>query len=257
MNCTNSKKFIDAYMDGELEAGMMLEIETHLDNCANCAGLFQVKKKMQSELSMLGRIQAPEHLRAQVESIHNGKFRLWWKRPMVAAPLAAAAALMLLFWSSGNEQLPISTQEVALMVDDVVDRHIRELPMEIQNSSQNAAASWFQGKIDFPVRTLGPGIKNATFKGARVSNVREHQAAQMVYLVDGKKVTFMVFPANRLSVSGGNLMTVKGKKIVTGQRNGYNVVMAKEGDMIYALSSDLPVKRLVSLLVDSDFNQAY
>ncbi|MBN2718916.1 MAG: hypothetical protein JXX14_23925, partial [Deltaproteobacteria bacterium] len=132
----------------------------------------------------------------------------------------------------------------------VVDRHVRSLPMEIQDSNQLKAASWFQGKIDFPVQPLGPAIKNATFQGARVSNVRENQAAQMVYTVEGKKVTFMVFPAHSISVTGGDLLTVKGKRILTGRRNGYNVAMAKEGDMIYAVSSDLPTRKLVQLLVN-------
>lgn len=251
MNCVNSKKFIDAYMDGELEAGMMLDIENHLESCGACNSLLRLKRDMKSALSTGGKIQAPEHLRIQINSMRGGATsRRRWPGPVIAAPIAAAAALMFFFWGSGQPEVSEGArQEVALVVNDVVDRHVRSLPMEIQDSNQLKAASWFQGKIDFPVRPLGPGIKNATFQGARVSNVRENQAAQMVYVVDGRKVTFMVFPASSISVAGGNIVTVKGKEILTGRRNGYNVAMAKEGDMIYAVSSDLPTKRLVELLV--------
>ncbi|MBN2339884.1 MAG: zf-HC2 domain-containing protein [Deltaproteobacteria bacterium] len=250
MNCISSKKFVDAYLDGELEAGMMLEIETHLESCEECAGVLCLKRDMKTELAKRGNAAAPEHLRRQIEMISSGSPRVWWQRPVVAAPVAAAAAFMLLMWSHSTPQTTLPKDEVALLVQDVVDRHVRELPMEIQNANQNTAASWFQGKIDFPVRPLGTGIRNATFQGARVSNVRENQAAQMVYRVDGKKVTFMVFPANQLAIQGGDLLTVRGKQILTGRRNGYNVALAKDGDMIYAVSSDLPIKRLVSLLVN-------
>ncbi len=252
MNCVNSKKFIDAYMDGELEAGMMLEIENHLGQCDSCSSFLRLKRDLKSALHQHGQLQAPEHLRLHVQALATGGGSVfWWPRPVVVAPIAAAAALMLFFWSTGQPGMPDSTrQEVALVVQDVVDRHVRDLPMEIQDSNQVKAASWFQGKIDFPVQPLRPGIKNVIFQGARVSNVRENQAAQMVYTVDGKKVTLMVFPAHRISVAGGNLLTVRGKEILTGRRNGYNVAMSKEGDMIYALSSDLPTKKLVQLLVD-------
>ena len=251
MNCVNSKKFIDAYMDGELEAGMMLEIENHLEHCRTCAGILRLKRDMKSALQGVGRVIAPEHLRAQIVALPSRPGRTWWPGSAVAAPLAAAAALMFFFWSSDQPEMTDSArQEMAAVVNDVVDRHVQSLPMEIQDPNQVKAASWFQGKIDFPVRPLGPGIKNATFEGARVSNVRENQAAQMVYTVDGKKVTLMVFPAHRFSVSGGNMLTVKGKRILTGRRNGYNVAMSKEGDMIYAVSSDLPTQKLVELLVN-------
>ncbi|MBN2530919.1 MAG: zf-HC2 domain-containing protein [Deltaproteobacteria bacterium] len=251
MNCVNNKKFIDAYMDGELEAGMMLEIENHLGQCTDCSGYLRVKRDLKSALHHFSQIQAPDHLRAQISTLGTRAGRVWWPKPVVVAPMAAAAALMLLFWSTDQPGIPDSSkQEVALVVQDVVDRHVRDLPMEINDSNQLRAASWFQGKIDFPVRPLGPGLKNTTFQGARVSNVRENQAAQMVYTVDGKKVTFMVFPAHRISVAGGNMLTVRGKEILTGRKNGYNVAMSKEGDMIYAVSSDLPVKRLVQLLID-------
>lgn len=252
MNCATSKKFIDAYMDGELEAGMMLELDTHIESCKPCNGLYQVKKQMKSELLQLSKVKAPLHLRSQIEALSQGKSIHWWRKTAITMPIAAAAAVMLLFWSGGREDVPNHAEQMALVVDDVVEKHVRELPMEIKDDNQNTAASWFRGKIDFPVKTLGPGIKNATFEGARVSNVRERQAAQMVYNVEGKKVTLMVFPANQLSISGGSIWTVKGKQILTGRRNGYNVAMAKEGDMIYAVSSDLPIKRLVSLLVEGN-----
>lgn len=251
MNCASNKKFIDAYMDGELEAGMMLDIENHLESCSPCGDFLNLKRHMKRELSKLQRVNAPQQFRTQIESLTSGPQRIWWQKPVIAAPIAAAAALLLLIWSTGGPAPTNSKDEMVLLVNDVVDRHVRELPMEIQDSNQQQAASWFQGKIDFPVRPLGPGIQNATFRGARVSNVRENQAAQMEYIVEGKKVTFMVFPTNRLSISGGNVLTVRGKQILTGRRNGYNVAMAKEGDMIYAVSSDLPVKKLVSLLVNA------
>jgi len=243
MNCATSRKFIDAYMDGELEPGMMLEMEGHMAACADCSALHLLKRRMQRALREGCAMEAPAALRQSVRAIAASGGRRRWT--MVALPAAAAAAVLVGVLFVGS-LAPSDT--VDAVVEDMVARHARALPMEIADAREDAAASWFQGNIDCPVRPLSPGLKNASFEGARVSNVRDQQAAQMTYLVDGRRVTFLVFPAADLTIRGGDVRTVNGREYLTGRRNGYNVALTREGDMIYAVSSDLSANRLVSLL---------
>ena len=111
-----------------------------------------------------------------------------------------------------------------------------------------AAASWFRGKVDFPVQASRLGLKQASFQGARLSNVREHQAAHMTYMVDGHRVTLMIFNRQRTILKGGRQVSVKGKDVLLGTRNGFNVAVLLDGDIAYALSSDLSQERLLSLV---------
>ncbi len=244
MSCNEAKKFLDAYVDGELEAEAMLRVENHLSRCETCGAVAAVKSRLKRELAALGRCQAPAHLRVRVEKIARSGDR---NRIIIraAAPLAAAAAFaFFLIWPVG----PGVEEPMAAVVDDVVQRHARELPMEVQGPDPQSAASWFRGKVDFPVRAPSLGLRNASFNGARLSNVRSHQAAHMLYNVDGHRVSVMIFNPERTIFSGGEHVEVGQRDVLVGQRNGYNVAIFLEGGMAYAVSSDLPKRRLLELV---------
>jgi predicted anti-sigma-YlaC factor YlaD len=39
MSCHETKTFIDAYLDGELDFVRNIELERHLNDCSSCAGV--------------------------------------------------------------------------------------------------------------------------------------------------------------------------------------------------------------------------
>jgi anti-sigma factor RsiW len=246
MTCEPNRKYVDAYVDGELEAGLMLEVEAHLATCETCAALERLRRDTRREIAALGaRTRAPEHLRQRILSLPSRQRRRRLLAAAAAAPLAAAAAVLLVLAVGGPDA---GEERLAEVVDDVVQRHARELPMEVGGPDPARAASWFRGKVDFPVRDPGLRLTGASFEGARVSNVRASQAAQMVYTVDGHRVSLMIFPASRVSVEGARVIREGGGEVFLGRRNGYNVAVIFDGDLAYAVSSDLPVPRLVSLI---------
>jgi len=251
MNCAQVVKYLDAYVDGELEPERMIEVEAHLDHCEKCGALTVLRRRMKSEIAALGDgIVAPDHLRRRVESLPGTGTRRLKVAIFAAVPIAAAAALLAVLtvgpWSTGET----GEEPMAAVVDDLARRHARELPMEFKGPDPSLAGSWFRGKVDFPVRAPQLKLSNASFQGARLSSVQAHQAAHMVYTVDGHRVTLMIFPVNKLVVRGGDTVRVDGKNVVLGRRNGYNVAVMIDGDMAYSLSSDLPSKRLISLFTE-------
>ncbi len=243
MSCTHQKKYLDAYVDGELEPGLMLDIERHLEACEGCQALVLIKRKLKSGISKLGDIRAPDHLRQQIMGLSSRRLTPWRIAVAVAVPLAAAASLLLVLGTVGSApEEPLDN-----VLQDVVSRHAHELPMEVQGDPSQAA-SWFRGKVDFPVRAPHLNVKKASFQGARLSNVREHQAAHMAYTVDGHRVTLMIFNRQNTVLSGGRHVSVGGRDVLVGRRNGFNVAVVLDGDMAYALSSDLSRDRLLSLV---------
>jgi anti-sigma factor RsiW len=246
MNCKENQKYLDAYVDGELEPNHMLEVESHLENCDSCQSLVLVKRRLVSELAEFGNIKAPEHLRKKVERLrgHGHRFRNW--TIAAALPLAAAASLLIAFNLQGNTAP--QEEQLAEVVNDVVARHAGALPMEVNGPDATQAASWFRGKVDFPVRAPSLNLQQASFEGARLSNVREHQAAHMTYNVEGHRVTLMIFNRQNTDLDAGRHVKVDNKDVVLGQRNGFNVAVLLDGDMAYALSSDLSQDRLLKLI---------
>ncbi len=245
MNCREARKFLDAYGDGELAPSLMLDVDSHIESCEGCSALSILNNRLKSELQELGEVKAPEHLRLKIEAMRNQKPKVTRLVIVAAVPLAAAAALLLVlatsFFTGPEEQLD-------KVVEDVVARHAGELPMEVSGPDPVEAASWFRGKVDFPVKAPNLGLQKASFQGARLSNVREHQAAHMTYSVDGHRVTLMIFNRHNNHFSGGRSIKVADKDVLLGRQNGFNVAVLLDGDIAYALSSDLPQKRLLSLV---------
>jgi anti-sigma factor RsiW len=247
MNCREVKKYLDTYVDSELEAGRILEVDTHLEECEHCRSIVLLKRKLKSEIRELGQIKAPDYLRNQILAKANPRRKRWRNIIATAVPLAAAAALVMVLVLPGNAP---DSEPLSGVVEDLVNRHARQLPMEIQGTDPREAATWFRGKVDFPVRAPLVNLKEATFQGARLSNVRSHQAAHMTYNVDGHPVTLMIFNPQVNGFTGGSHVTVNGKDVILGRRKGYNVAIFMQGDMAYALSSDLSQKRLLKLVRD-------
>ncbi|MCP4675526.1 MAG: hypothetical protein GY854_08475 [Deltaproteobacteria bacterium] len=250
MNCREVNKYLDAHVDGELEAGLMLDLDNHLDDCDDCRAATLVKRRLKTELFALGQTRAPEHLRAQITSLARTRRRKKTIAVVAMGPLAAAAAVLLVL--AMPKEKP-SAEPVTAVVEDVVERHVRELPMEIEGPDPSHAASWFRGKVDFPVHGPNLNLKQASFQGARLSNVRAHQAAHMTYNLDGHRLSLMIFNPRTSVLRGGHRVQVGNREVLVGRRNGFNVVVFLDGDMAYALSSDLPQRRLLKII--SDFKQ--
>lgn len=246
MNCKENRKYLDAYVDGELEPSSMLEVESHLETCDGCRALVLVKRKMTAELSALRNVRAPEHLRKKIERLRGRDHSFRNRLIATTIPLAAAASFLVVMLNI-NTTAP-AEERLAEVVGDVVARHAGALPMEVKGPDPVQAASWFRGKVDFPVHAPKLNVKQASFEGARLSNVREHQAAHMTYNVEGHRVTLMIFNRQNTVLSGGRHVKVDGKDVILGQRNGFNVAVLVNGDMAYALSSDLPSRKLLSLV---------
>jgi hypothetical protein len=102
MKCAEVRKLVQLYLDSELDAKYSLEIEQHLELCAECSGLFDAEKKFDERLAgYLRKSSRSGWLWRKIESqiappAHpiSHAFSKWW-------PAAAAALLLLaggLFW---------------------------------------------------------------------------------------------------------------------------------------------------------------
>ncbi|MDJ0765182.1 MAG: zf-HC2 domain-containing protein [Myxococcota bacterium] len=249
MSCKETRKYLDAAVDGELAPERLIEVETHLEACAACRAVQLIKQRMKSELFERGQITAPDHLRASILKTATRRRKTRAAVKIGIAPLAAAAAILIAFNLS---QADLEEEPLAAVVEDVVERHVRALPMEVEGPDPNQAASWFRGKVDFPVRTPRIGLRQASFEGARVSNVRSHQAAHMRYKLDGHRISFMIFNPQRISLGTGRTVMIGEREVLLGRRNGFNVAVFLDGDMAYALSSDLSQDRLLELVAQLD-----
>src|SRR5581483_5127195 len=128
MDCAQAEGLLDIYLDRELEPVRSLEIEAHLRACARCAQSRSAHEALRRSLkadalyfkapgALQRRVQHSVRKAAQAETPRRWLSPSWFK---VAAPLAAAALVVLLLVPQGPAPDELLTQEV-------VSGHIRSL----------------------------------------------------------------------------------------------------------------------------------
>lgn len=122
--CTDVQDHLEAYLDGDLPAVRVHQVEGHLASCASCMAQVHLAKEIQSELRALPELDAPaaviqtifdQSVRAQKPKRSIGTRLDLWPRP-VWATLAAACLVLVFAWAvlTQNTTAPDQPDEAAI-----------------------------------------------------------------------------------------------------------------------------------------------
>jgi anti-sigma factor RsiW len=250
MICQELDQFLYPYLDGEFDATERLDVETHLAGCASCAARVAQESHVQSSLKqrMKGALRpAPASLKASVlKGIHEEQKKLQlasWGRIGAAAMLATAASLAYLHLRPTQDPRDPFLEDAAL-------RHSRRLPYEVQAASPAQLEAWFEGKLNYRVPV--PKLTHATLAGARLSNVRDREAAYIGYQAslppnsEPRRVGVFVFDDSNQELRASAWPAVDVREV-----RGYHVATWRAGGMVYELVTDLEEPELRGLLAPS------
>lgn len=246
MICHELDQRLYPYLDGEYAPPERLDVEAHLTACADCSGRVASERHIQATLQ--ARIEetaasAPESLRAAL--LANLKLadrhvqRASWLRWGATALLAAAA---------GVSYFSLRPDPRDRFMDDAALRYSRRLPYEVEGGNPAAVEAWFDGKLDYRVPV--PRLSHATLAGARLSNLKEREAAYIGYQAAGlsdaalRRVGVFV-----MDDSAEELSTTRWPDVQVREARGYRVASWRSGGMVYELVSDLDepsIRRLLS-----------
>lgn len=252
MDCSDLERLLPAYADGEFASADGAEIEIHLANCESCREQVdaQVAFRAFIRLRVPEAVAAPPRLRAEIQrriakERASENLRRFGGYSAVAASLVALASVSYLLAEPQK-----GTQSFELVMD-AVDKHARALPVEVTPAAEVDLATWFQGKVDFNVRT--PTFRSPSaprLLGARLANVRDRQAAYFVYGGEqpGKRMTLLVFPGGDLKLPQGKRMQVGEHDVLMANERGYNVALWQNRGILYSLVSDLDEQDVLQLV---------
>lgn len=174
--------------------------------------------------------------------------RVWMLPARYAVPAAAAAVLFVALGARTDDdasESAVAATSVPLF-EDVVRRHSSEHPAEIAGPPQQVIG-WFRGKLHFPVRPIEFQTEGVRLLGARISNVREREAAAFYYEVRGQRVTVMVFEPERRAFVGAERVHVHGSDLYYRQVRGYTVPVREYDGLTYAFTGDLDRQSMIQL----------
>ena len=268
--CEETRRYVDAWLDGELDPGASLMVETHIAACSPCHSEADTIRSLKRAMAGMRESRgASQPLRARMlaaleqEDLTNGaEAAVARKRRHASGFVLAGAALAGAILVPGRHTPPATSDlQVAgagmfpSVLEDIASRHARDLPVEVRASQPDQVANFFRGRLDIPVRPVLFRNVQAQLVGARISNVRDHMAAALFYDVAGRRVTVFVFDGSLLpkQPSGPVYRTVvNNHQVFVGNAHGYTVAFSEHDGVGYAVASDLPPQDAIRIVSQAE-----
>lgn len=254
IDCSDFRKFLDPYFDGELAELERSAFDAHIAVCGDCRQHYERRAWFQGAIrpAMRRPCRMPEAAKERLRISLNGASQKIVRRrrirriAQIVPALAVVGAVFMLVTPLTGFAVPV--------IQEAVDQHQAVSPVDVPTPEPDELETWFQGKLSF--RINAPRFRDAKTmllggRLTRVANIDRGQkaAAQLVYGVGRHKLSVLVFDARGMDLSRvGHTLTVAGKPLYMQASRGYRVAVYRQGDVAYAMTSDLPEKDLVKLI---------
>jgi hypothetical protein len=183
-------------------------------------------------------------LRAGIRRENRRVQMLSWARWGSMALVAATASAVWLELRPGHREQ---------ILEDAALRYQRRLPYEVTQASLADVERWFGDKMSRRVPL--PHLAGATIAGARLSNLREHDAAYVVYQLptseprgEDRTLGLFVLDDPEREIPSTAAWPQVGVRTV----RGFSVASWRSGGLVYELVSDMDESELRRTLRDLD-----
>jgi anti-sigma factor RsiW len=169
------------------------------------------------------------------------------RRLRVAATIVlfAAVAALGIVWLRGRAP---ATDAIAF---EAVNDHLRVLysehPVEVASGGIHQVKPWFAGRLDFAPIVAFSGDDEFPLDGGSVAYFIDRKAAAFVFHRRLHVVTLFVFRAEGLSWSSAGARRIGRIDARVQTTRGFHVVTWRDGDLGYALVSDVDAAELTTL----------
>jgi anti-sigma factor (TIGR02949 family) len=246
LDCRDLEPLLHAYVDGEFQDADRAEFEAHLAQCAGCRQRVSNEQLFREKLRAAATVRAPEALRARITEAVQREQRWSGVRRLVRSESVAVAAAAM---AAGVLAFIYGRHLFQPLVHESVVRFQRDPPVEVRGDEQQVQR-WFAGKVDFNVQL--PHLRNVSVAGARISHLRDRDAAYVVYQGPrAHRVSLIVFDDPRVPLEmglSGTVRRIDDRDVLMANERGYNVALWRDNEIVYSLVSDLDERDIVDLL---------
>ncbi len=253
MDCSEARTHLVDRGRGTLPGDTRAEVEAHLAECAACRHEDAADAQLSVLLEQrLPRPRAPASLHRALEARWLGPARplpvarRWARLGKTMAALAAGAALALAAVSGWRARAPDDA-----IASEAINDHLRVLysdhPIEIESGGIHQVKPWFEGRLDFaPVVEFG-GNDDFPLLGGSVGFFVDRKAATFVFKRRLHEITLFVFRAEGFHWPTLGLRPIGTAQGTVETRRGFHVASWRQGDLGYALVSDVNEADLLTL----------
>jgi anti-sigma factor RsiW len=253
MKCDDSRIYLPAYLDEELDVAESLRVQKHLAECGDCRQEHSEQLALRSALrdpslyahpsaDFAKRIEAVVRNAAKEEARSQRPSWIEWLRLGTFQWVPAAAALVVVATIGGLLTMNrMRSSHDELIASAVLAGHIRSLQaehlMDVPSSDRHTVKPWFQGKLDFSPPVPDLSELGWTLLGGRLDYVDGRPVAALIYQRRMHNINVFVWPNH-----GAADNTIKQE-----DAQGYQILHWNGAEMTYWLVSDLNNAELLDL----------
>jgi anti-sigma factor RsiW len=254
MPCAEALR-VQAYFDAEVDAVSALEIERHIEHCAECRARFADLKRMRRAIKALPVPMMSAELRSRLDGVLAAEEGGLHRSPAAAADRRTRRAS---FWLGALGGTGVSAVAATLAVfliwappsdavlDELVADHVHSLAaahlIEVESTDQHTVKPWFAGRAD-----VSPIVADFASHGYRLIGGRADYLA-------GQRAAIVVYEHGHHFINVFSWADAPGLLPRNSTRRGYHLSLWRAGGVRYCAVSDTgwdELEQLVGLLRDS------
>jgi mycothiol system anti-sigma-R factor len=257
MNCEETTKLMDGYLDGELDPITSQTIEQHLRDCRRCEQAYEAQTVLTHAISRgAPYYKAPTELRQRVHASlrdaigaeamgsaarenellvarpREERRSVLSEMPWSWLGLAAAIILAAIIVSSllprlqqpGSAQF-LATQLIASHVRSLMANHLTD----VASSDQHTVKPWLDTKLDFAAPVVDLSGEGFPLIGGRLDYLDNHSVAALIYQRRKHFINLFIWPTKPGASETTKTMT----------RQGYHLLHWVDPDFNYWAVSDV------------------
>ena len=258
MNCRESRQYIFAFLDNELDSALSLEVQQHIEHCPLCARECEIENVVRKQLA--GTLRQADDVptfdeSALVRSIRSGHAALTpapgnrkiWRLATagaVAAALLVATTLFVANRAREADRVPFADA----LVDDFQHFVTEAKPLQIISADATEVSDWLRDQTALAVTVPQVDAAVGMLRGGRKCEIYGKPAAFAVYTIDGKTASVAVLREPEEALAHMTRIDRDGHVHWVDRCRGHTVLACRRGELIYAVVSRLSEKSLSPLM---------